>query len=833
MESAWSADQGKFHEDAPRGADEPWRSLLCNQGFPAGPSVPRCPIPTTLRVPDSTAIDRFGPVLDRLAETVHALADADEATPVVVDTTVEPARPTRTGDHEPDIDPIVRKRLGVESLWRHQVTALDAVLAGKSVILTTGTASGKSLVAQAAVGTAIAGPRPATALFLTPTKALGHDQLRALDALGLPDVVAAAYDGDSSVEERTWVRHRANVVFTNPDMLHVGILPRHGQWATFLRRLRYVVVDEAHTLRGIFGGHVAHVLRRLRRICASLGAEPVFILASATVHDPANLSGILTGIDDITVVDDDGSPHGERLVAQINPPLLDAESGARFSAHRVTARLAADLITHGHRTIVFCRSRRSTETITAAIRRIVADDLAETVQSYRAGYLVSERRGIEAALAAGELRGIVATNALELGIDIGGLDACVVHTFPGTVSSFRQQIGRTGRAGAPSLAALVAGTDQLDQYLMAHPDVLVTRGPEPVVVNPSNPNVADPQLECAAAEAPLTPTDRRWWGDDLDDVIRRGVIGDRLRLQQVDAGDGTTEPRAVFAGHGHPAGRVSLRSGSGREISIVDTAGTLVGTVDATRATSTLYPGAAYLHRTEPYRVTELDFDRGEAVVEPDDGATTTRADSTTELELTGTDAERPVGRLDVSLGPVVVRHEVTGYTRLDVATGQMLDHVELTLPAESLVTRAVRYVFAPELIAAGGLDPEAVPGSLHALEHALISMLPLFAICDRWDVGGISMPWHPDTGRATIAIYDGYPGGAGIAELGFDAAERHLATTLTMLEACPCQSGCPSCVQSPKCGNGNEPLDKTGAITLATVALDGSDPTVDVGTRT
>lgn len=777
-------------------------------------------------MPSTSAIDRYGPLLDRLDERLatwateasHGRAPEHQ---VLIHRAVRPGAAPRTADREPGLDPGVRDALGVDALWAHQAAALDAVLAGRSTIVVTGTASGKSLVAQGAIGTACAGDRPASALFLHPTKALGHDQLRALDSLGLPGVVAAAYDGDSTDTERAWVRRNANVIFTNPDMLHVGILPRHGNWSTFLRRLRYVVVDEAHALRGIFGGHVAHVLRRLRRLCDQVGSDPVFILASATVRDPATLATELTGIDDFCVIDDDASPRGERLIAQVNPPLVDAETGTRLSAHRVTAQIAAELIAQGDRTIVFCPSRRSTETVTAAIRRILGSELADRVQPYRAGYLTAERRAIEADLAQGRLLGVVATNALELGIDIGGLDACVVHTFPGTVSSFRQQIGRTGRSMDPSLAVLVAGSDQLDQYLMAHPEALIERPPEPVVVNPTNPDIADPQLECAACEAPLVPGDVTYWGPMLDDSIRRGVLADRLRVQRLGDGQGRGEPRVVYAGHGHPAGRVSLRSGSGRELRILDPAGALIGTVDASRATATAYPGAAYLHRTEPYRVRSLDFDTGEIVVEADDGTTTTRADSTTNLEILGTDDERALGAAVVSIGAVAVRHEVTGYTRVEIATGDVVDRVPLDLPPSSLVTRAVRYVCDAGVVATAGVDAERLRGALHALEHAAIAMLPLFAICDRWDVGGISTTWHPDTGAATVAIYDGYPGGVGIAELGYAAADRHLATTLEMLEACGCEQGCPSCVQSPKCGNGNEPLDKAGAIALAHAILD------------
>lgn len=773
-------------------------------------------------VPNPTATDRFEPLLVRAVDDVtrtRGASSAGDVDTVIVGRHIEPARGARFGDHEPALDASVRRRLGVDRLWRHQVDALDAVLAGRSVILTTGTASGKSLVAQAAIAQACAGERPGSALFLHPTKALGHDQLRALSAFDFPGVVAAAYDGDATDTERVWVRRHANVVFTNPDMLHVGILPRHGQWKTFLRRLRYVVVDEAHTLRGVFGAHVAHVLRRLRRLCAEVGTEVVFILASATVDDAAHLASVLTGIDDFVVVDDDASPRGERLVAQIDPPLLDAATGARLPAHQVTAAIGAKAVTSGLRTIVFCRSRRTTETITAAIRRLVAPGLADMVQSYRAGYLATERRAIEAELTSGRLLAVVATNALELGIDIGGLDVCVIHTFPGTISSFRQQIGRVGRSGEPSLAVLVAGTDQLDRYLMDHPSELVTRPPERIVVNPANPEIEDPQLQCAAAESPLTPADERFWGDDLADAIRRGVIADRFRLRHVASDGAPSSVRAVSTGHGHPAGRIGLRSGSGRECRIIDATGTLIGTADLERATTTLYPGAAYVHRGEAFRVVELDLDQATATVEVDDGTTTTRADSSTELEILDTDDRWETDGFAVSVGPVAVHHEVTGYTRIDVLTRRTVDHVPLTLPASTLRTRAVRYTFDPTTIDEADLDGDALAGSLHALEHAMIAMLPLFAICDRWDVGGISTAWHRDTQRATIAIYDGYPGGIGIAELGFAAADRHLATTGELLTTCGCRSGCPSCVQSPKCGNGNEPLDKAGAVALARLA--------------
>ncbi len=772
-------------------------------------------------MPDTSASNQFDLIIDHTCAEIAGIArrfggELPTNDALVVDRRVDSARSAEFAVAEPNLDPLVRGALDIPHFWTHQAEALDYVLSGRSTIVTSGTASGKSMIAWAAIGQAMVGPRPVTALVLHPTKALGHDQFRHLVDLELPGVIPGVYDGDASETERVWVRRNANVLFTNPDMVHVGILPRHAQWATFLRRLRYVVVDEAHTLRGIFGSHVAHVLRRLRRLCQALGSDPVFLFASATVGQADKLAAELCGIDDIAWVANDGSPRGERLLATINPPLIDADTGARVSQHQVTAVLAAQLIRRDLRTIVFCRSRHGAETLAGAIRNRVDDNRANAVQAYRAGYLADERRTIETALASGQLLGVVATNALELGIDIGGLDACIVHGFPGTIASFRQQIGRVGRANDASFAALVAGNDQLDQYLCSHPGELTRRAVEPVIINVANPHVLDPQLLCAAGEDPLDPSDERYWGDELNEGILRCVRNDTLRIQHVDRVGEPAAPRAVLTGHGHPASRISLRSGSGQEIQIRDETGVLIGTVDAARATATLYPGACYLHRGEPFRVTTLDFQSSTAIVEADDGTTLTRADASTEISFIDIDEQRRLGPISVNLSTVAVRSAITGYTRIDIASGQTLEHVPLMLPPESLVTRGFSLIFPEDFLGQSQVERDALPGALHALEHAAIAMLPLFAICDRWDVGGLSTPWHPELSGATVTIFDGYPGGAGIAELGFASIERHLVATLDMLTACPCTSGCPSCVQSPKCGNGNEPLDKATAIVLA-----------------
>lgn len=742
-----------------------------------------------------------------------------------------PARPARTVPLPHDLPERVRTVLPPDGLWSHQADAIALARAGHDVAVATGTASGKSLCFQVPIAEAVTTPKRAgTALVVGPTKALAQDQLRAVTALGVDGLVAATYDGDTPPEVRTWVRDNANVVLTNPEMLHCGFLPHHERWATFLHRLRVVVVDEMHTFRGVFGSHVAHVLRRLRRLCARYGSDPTFVFASATIGDPAGLGAALCG-KPVTAIDVDGSPRGERLVALWNPPVLDAATGSRVSSHRTTATLVADLVAAGHRTIGFCRSRRGTEAVAAEARRRLGDDAA-AVRPYRGGYLPSERREIEAELFSGRLRGVVATSALELGVDVGGLDACVLDGFPGTVASMWQQMGRAGRTVRRSLAVLVAGEDALDQYLMAHPAEVFTRAPEPAVINPSNPYVLDAHLACAAYETPLTRSDDRWWGDDLDDGVRRLVRDDRLKIRADELLRAATGPgpRAVWAGGGHPSHGVGLRSGGGEEVRIVRADGTTVGTVDAGRAPEVVHPGAVYVHQGEAWRVDTLDDDA--ACVHPDDGAELTRARSTVQIRVLSTDASHPVGRATLSLGAVEVTSQVVGYQRRDAATGDVLGHEELDLPPTRLVTRAFWYEVPTGLLRRAGLTPARWPGTLHAVEHAAIGMLPLFAICDRWDVGGVSTPWCTDLGSPAIFVYDGYPGGAGIAELGYGASARHLVATRDTLRRCGCADGCPSCVQSPKCGNLNEPLDKAGALSLLdTLRLDvGADPAALAG---
>ncbi len=581
-------------------------------------------------------------------------------------------------------------------------------------------------------------------------------------------------------------------------------------------RLRYVVVDELHTLRGIFGSHVAHLLRRLQRVCEHYGSHPTFCFASATIGNPGELASALCGTP-VELVDDDGAPRAERTLACWQRPLIDEHSGARASANIETGALLARFVEDGHQTLAFTRSRRGAELVAQHARRTLErshPELAPRVAAYRAGYRADERRALEADLSAGTLLGVAATNALELGIDVGGLDAIVLNGFPGTLASMWQQAGRAGRTGRRSTALLVAGDDQLDQWYVAHPGELTRRTPERAVVNPNNPFVLRAQVACAAHELPLTPADERWFGAGLDDVVRELVLDDLLK------------PRGgamYWAGRDRPAAGVGLRSGSGVEYRLVDAATEHeVGTVDDARVFTAAHPGALYLHQGRQYRVTQLDQADHVAWLEAVDCDEYTQPRVDTDIAIAAIDDQTAIGPGTVHVGAVEVTNLVHAYQRMQISTRRVIETCELDLPPRTLTTRACWYTVPLDALLDAGLDPAALLGTVHAAEHGLIGLLPLFTICDRWDVGGVSMATHPQTGAPTIFVYDGYPGGAGIAELAYADAERHVRATLELVAGCACDDGCPACVQSPKCGNWNEYLDKQGAITLLRLLANG-----------
>ncbi len=722
----------------------------------------------------------------------------------VVYRTTEPARRSRVEPVPAELHPRVTSALaakGIETLYTHQAQAWEAVRRGEDVIVTTGTASGKSLAYSLPILDAVARDRRARALYLAPTKALARDQARAFASYGIPELRVAVYDGDTALDQRSRVRREANLILTNPDMLHVGILPRHDAWADTLHNLEYVVLDEAHVYRGVFGAHVANVLRRLRRLAATYGAEPRFVLASATIANPGDLARALTGRA-AAVIDTDSSPRAERDVVLWNPPLLDPTLGTRASALGEASRLLAALVASELRTICFTKSRKAAELVHRFTSERVGPDLALRLAPYRAGYTPEQRREIERRLVDGELLGVTATEALELGIDIGLLDCAVSVGFPGTVASLRQQWGRAGRRGS-GLAVLITSEDALDQFFAREPGALLDRTVEAAIVDHTNPRILDPHVLAAAFEGPIRPGDAATLGDAA--LARAEVLPE---LEHTAAG-------AVWRGRDYPAARVSLRSGDSDAFVVVDrSSGAVLGLVERERAFSTVHEGAVYLHLGAQYVVRALDHETRTAIVEEADVDWYTQAKRDSETLVRHTVRADRTSGVDLHFGRIVVTEQVVAYQRRAIADGSTLGVVPILMPETTFETEAIW--FSPDEGLLDGIDEmPTLLGALHAAEHALISLLPLWAMCDRWDLGGLSTNLHHETGRPTIFVYDGHAGGAGLVERGFERFDGWVGDTSRLLRGCPCRDGCPSCVQSPKCGNLNEFLDKGAASRL------------------
>jgi DEAD/DEAH box helicase domain-containing protein len=706
---------------------------------------------------------------------------------------------------------------GVDAPWRHQAAAAQIAWEGRSVVLATGTASGKSL-AYLLPALTRALQEDATTLYLAPTKALAGDQLRAIGELGLADVRASTYDGDTPFEERDWARRHAHLVLTNPDMAHHALLPGHARWASFFKRLRFVVVDECHGYRGVFGSHVALVLRRLQRVLAHYGAEPAFVLASATVADPGTTAGALLArsVEEIT---EDTSPRGAIDVVLWEPPLSELhgenEAPVRRTATAEAGSLLADLVADGVRTLAFVRSRRGAESVALGARRELAESvpvLVDRIAAYRAGYLSEDRRALERALHDGRILGMASTNALELGVDVSGLDAVLITGWPGTRASMWQQAGRAGRGGGDALAVLIARDDPLDTYLVHHPEAIFGQPVEAAVLDPNNPHVVTPHLAAAAAELPLTEADLPAFGPTAPAAVERLVAAGLLRRR----------PAGWFWTKRERASSLAdLRGTGGAPVRICEAdTGRLLGTVDAAASHSTVHDGAVYLHQGETYVVRSLDLDESVALVDPQTPDWSTSARDLTDISIVSTAQSLDRGAVSLHLGVVDVTQQVVSFLRRRLGSGEVLGEEPLDLPPRQLRTVSAWWTVTDELLARAGVDAAQLPGAAHAAEHASIGLLPLVATCDRWDVGGVSTALHPDTGLPTVFVYDGHAGGAGFAERAFTRAERWLTATRDAIASCECESGCPSCVQSPKCGNGNEPLDKAAAHRLLSAVI-------------
>ncbi|MBK4165904.1 DEAD/DEAH box helicase [Corynebacterium macginleyi] len=747
--------------------------------------------------------------------------------------TTLPAQPARFAEWPEWVLPGLRVKLvegGINKLYTHQAKLAECAWQGRDAVISTGTSSGKSLSYQLPILTRLAEDQTACALYLTPTKALGSDQLHSAlqlcrDIPELQNVVPAPYDGDTPQESRMGVREHSRLVFSNPDMVHMSMLAAHARWARVLRHLEFIVIDECHSYRGVFGANVALVVRRLLRLCSHYGSRPTIIYASATMNDPARHAQRLTGRP-AQAITEDCAPTGARTVALWEPGFVEGaedKHGApvRRAATTEAAEIMATFIAEGARTMTFVRSRRSAEVVAMVTAEILSGsfgrpDFAQRIAAYRAGYLAEDRRRLEQALDDASLLGVATTSALELGIDVGGLDAVVTAGFPGTVASFWQQAGRAGRRGQGSLVVLVARDEPMDTYLVHHPDALLGKPVEASVFNPMNPYILFGHLYCAAVEKPLDDaTIAQWGASEVIDLLAKQGLVRRREHGWFAVPIPASSPEELSPETAHST--VGLRGGSGEEIMIVDASdGRILGTIDAARATSQVHPGAVYLHQGESFVIEDLLLADYVALARPAAPEYSTILRSTTDIRI----LRKADNLINYSPGlwvadiAVEVTDRVTGY-QVRLADGTIGDDIPLNLPEQRLTTRAVAYTIDPLALAAMGITAADIPGTLHAAEHAAIGLLALIATCDRWDIGGVSTALHADTQLPTVFVYDGHPGGAGFAEEGFRRFPEWIAATFEAVRSCACEAGCPSCVQSPKCGNGNNPLSKEGAIKL------------------
>jgi DEAD/DEAH box helicase domain-containing protein len=722
-----------------------------------------------------------------------------------------PSRPAHHGRLRPPLAQPLRaalSRLGITQLYQHQARAISDCRKGENVVVATPTASGKSLVYNLALMELLSRDPEGHGLYLFPLKALAQDQLQAFVALNeaLPEeerLRAAVYDGDTRPAARRRIKDNLpHLIISNPDMLHLGLLPYHQQWEVFFRHLRVVVVDEVHTYRGVFGSHIAQVFRRLRRVCQFYGSNPFYILLSATISNPGEFASRLTGMK-FQTVDQNGAPQAGRHFFFVNPDL---------SATTVAARLFVEALRKGLKTIAFTQARKLTEILHMTVTQS-APELASGVSSYRAGFLAEERREIEQGLGSGAVTGVISTSALEMGIDIGGLDACILVGYPGTIIDTWQRSGRVGRSGRESVVILIGQPDALDQYFMRNPYDFFGRPFEAAVVDPDNPDVLDAHLPCAAAEIPLKETDDAYGSTGLL-TARASVLEARGELLRSAAGE------EWYAARPHPERQVEIRSvGPGYTILWKDRK-EVVGTSDGVRVFRECHPGAIYLHRGQQYLVTGLDLRGRNAFVKPIAARYHTRALSDKETEILQVLKSRPVANFLVRLGRLRVTEQVVGYEKRKFFSGELLDSEALDLPPQRFETVGLWIEIEDvirKMIERRNLH---LMGGMHALEHALIGMFPLFALCDRNDIGGIAMPRHAQLQKDAIFVYDGTPGGVGLAARGFEMVQELLRKTAQLIASCGCDEGCPSCIHSPKCGSGNKPLDKEAALLLVRALL-------------
>lgn len=687
---------------------------------------------------------------------------------------------------------------GIDRLFSHQVQALEATARGENVVVVTPTASGKTMCYNLPVLNHLLLDQEARALYLFPTKSLSQDQLAAIQEFNLP-VKAAVYDGDTPESIKAEIRENHNVVITNPDMVHLGILPNHLKWHAFFSNLKYVVIDELHTYRGVFGSHVSHILRRLRRVCRHYGSDPQFIMASATIANPQEHAERLLGLP-VTLIDNNGAPQGAKHFVLWRPPV-----NRPYLADVVW--LLETMLKLRRRTIVFSRARQTTERILRQTRQMLQDHtLRNKIVSYRGGYLAQERRQIETALFNGQVYAVVSTNALELGVDVGDLEVCIIAGFPGTIASTWQQAGRVGRRQKDSLVIFIGVENPLDQHFIRHKDALFTTPKEHALIDPENPYILLGHALCACHELPVTTEDFPLWGS---------VFQNLLVLLEEDGEIVCSEGKYYYMGQSYPAQRVNVRTSSQETYHLRDRGANnrLVGVMDGQRAFSEVYPGAVYMHLGETYVVRELDLENKTALLDKNDVDYYTMVKRNKETEILEVQEEKWLHHNRLFTGTLKVTTKVTGYIKKHESTGQVVGAGELDLPEQTLETVGMWITVNDDITETVKQHRLNLMGGLHAIEHAAIGLLPLFAMCDRNDIGGLSTVLHRQTQMPTIFIHDGYDGGVGFSEMAYQHIEDLLEKTMEAIMECECDEGCPRCIYSPKCSNFNRPLDKEAAI--------------------
>lgn len=709
-----------------------------------------------------------------------------------------------------DLHPSIKnylKNKGINKLYPNQIEAMQEIKKGKNIIITTSASSGKTLAFNIPVINYLSKNLKSSALYIYPTKALTQDQFeKVTEIIKEIGINAGIYDGDTPQDRRTYLRRHSRLLLANPDILHIGILPNHINWSNFFSNLKFVVIDEAHYYSGVLGSHMSEIMRRLRRISHYYGSYPQFILASATLKNPEEFSFKLIGERFKLIGGFENLPFNKKLII-LNPPLIDPVTNLRRSIYKEAVWILKKLLKNNVKTIAFVKSRQGVELVTKMLINSVESDEKELISSYRAGYTKETRHKIESELKSGKIKMIITTNALELGIDIGDLDASVIVGYPGSISSIFQQSGRSGRKG-DSISILITGSNPIDQYFAKDPDYIFTKNVESISINPENQYIETPHIKCASYEIPITPeVDNEYFGKNAKDIIEE--------LNK----DGILERKGgkyFFTDRYSPAAEINIRGAGQEQIRLINSENNqVIERISRDRAIEETFKGAVYLHLADTYLVKELNLQDNFAILEKKEVNYYTDSLAIETIWIKKIIKEKKINKINIFFGDVLVNEKVRGFVKKQFESDRRMGVEELDLPDIEFITKAFWFTMDEAMCKKIANLHEDLPGTIHAVEHLLVGMMPLVVLCDRNDVGGVSHPMHPDTQKATIFVYDGVEGGIGLSEKGFERIDELLKLAYKTVSECNCKDGCPSCIFSPKCGNENNPLSKSGAKIL------------------